>query len=301
MNETSITTQLNLPTPWQKVSTSWSETAGIELFIKRDDLIHPLISGNKWRKLQGIITSFKDFEEIITYGGAYSNHLIASAVAANFLQVSITGYVRGEGIRNKSTVIELCEYYGMKLHYLSREEYKTEKQKAGVLHHKLHIPEGGSMQEGTLACRDIMEEEWLDIDHLYLACGTGTTAAGILNSRHTKLPQMHIVSVLKGGSFLKNEIYDLCGRQDFELVLDQHRGGYAKTDKELMQFITSFYKETGILLDPIYTAKAMYALYAHVQEGRYNRTQKVGFVHTGGLTGWYGKWTELLVVNPEQV
>lgn len=299
MNEQKLIAQLQLPSAWQQLKTSWTDNARIELWIKRDDLIHPLISGNKWRKLKGILFSFQGYTELVTYGGAYSNHLIACAVTADLLQLPITAFVRGEKAAKTSTVLELCSYYGMEIRYLNRSDYKEKKHLSGLVGNTLHIPEGGGMPEGTLACKDIIEEDLKTLDHLYLAAGTGTTSAGILASNALEQTRVHVISVLKGGEFIKDEIEKLGISKDFDLITDHHRGGYAKTDLELMQFICDFYKETKVLLDPIYTAKAMYALYQDVLEGAFPERERIGFIHTGGLTGWYGKWTELLQINPD--
>lgn len=284
---------LNLPTPWQEVNTTWSQEAGIKLFVKRDDLIHPLISGNKWRKLKGILENSGPFDVIHTFGGAYSNHLIATAALANKLGVSSVGIIRGEEPKYKSTVLELCEFYGMELQFVDREAYRQLKTKSGVVGTNLYIPEGGSSSAGTIGCEDIINEQRIDLDHIYVASGTATTLAGILKANQGR-SLVHGVSALKGGDFLENEVKALGVDADFDLILDMHEGGYARTTPSLMKFVEEFYNETEILLDPIYTSKAALAIKRSAENGDYRSGSRIGLVHTGGLTGWYGKWTELI-------
>lgn len=296
MNVENLIKHLNIPTPWDKVETKWSTKAEIELYVKRDDLIHPLISGNKWRKLSGILKPEEDIEAIVTFGGAYSNHLVACAASAYLLNIRSEGFIRGERPKIPSTVMEICEYFGMQLTYISRAEYRDIKQKSGIHNKTLFISEGGAGLHGTIGCADIITEADVRLDYLMVACGTGTTLAGlskILNDESKLIG----IPVLKGGEFIAAEAINMGAKENFSLETAYHFGGYAKTDQKLMHFIVEFGSETGILLDPVYTAKCFYAAKDLTLKGRFNPKSKVGLIHTGGLTGWYGKWTELISIK----
>ena len=285
--------RLNQPTPLQAVSTSWSEKAGVKLFVKRDDLIDPHISGNKWRKLSGILEYYEGFERIITFGGAYSNHLVATAKAGHVLGLRSTAIIRGEESRHLNMVLLLCKSYGMELTYISRAEYREAKRRQGVAGKVLYIPEGGACLEGTWGCEGIVTENE-KLDHYVIACGTGTTLAGVSKALEGAQSKLWGIPVLRSGAFIAEDVKNLNGQENFELLLDFHFGGYARTSPELMTFCRQFSEETSILLDPVYTAKAFFAAKHLVETGQVRKGESLGLIHTGGLTGWYGKWQEAI-------
>lgn len=265
------------------------------LFVKRDDLIDPYISGNKWRKLKYILSGAKTENKthLVTFGGAYSNHLVATAAAATRAGLTATAFVRGEEVKNE--MLLLCSLFGMKLIFVDRESYRN-KQKLFSQYFAndpsaYFIDEGGACAEATIGCAEIISELTDTYDHIFCAAGTGTTAAGLLKGiqqqgLNTKL---HIIPVLKGGSFIKEEIEKYTPLSDqLELHLDYHFGGYAKTTPELIGFIKAFTAQTGILLDPVYTAKMFYAIYNLQQERVIHKDEKVLAIHTGGLMGLFG-------------
>jgi 1-aminocyclopropane-1-carboxylate deaminase len=289
----------------EQIETSWSKEAGINLLIKRDDLIHPIISGNKWRKLRGVFDSFgnEHISEIVTYGGAYSNHIIAVACYANLLGIRSKGMIRGEKPQKVNTVLRLAESYNMKLEYISRKEYASINSITQFEDGVLTIAEGGAGLLGTIGCQHILEEVETTIDQVFVACGTGTTLAGMQEyANSNRAPYMLTgVQVLKGENYISNEV-----KSDYGLnvnVLDQyHLGGYAKTNKELFEFIGEFLSDTNILLDPIYTGKVGLAIKKLSEDDYFKSGESVLLIHTGGLTGWYGKWDEFKVLekqNPE--
>jgi 1-aminocyclopropane-1-carboxylate deaminase len=265
------------------------------LFVKRDDLIDPYISGNKWRKLKYILARAKaeNKTHLVTFGGAYSNHLVATAAAASRSGLTASAFVRGEEVKNE--ILLLCSLFGMKLIFVDRESYR-DKQKLFKQHfandaQAYFIDEGGASAEAIIGCAEVIGELTETYDHIFCAAGTGTTAAGLLQGIQQQglNTQLHIIPVLKGGSFIKDEIAKYTPLSNhLELHLDYHFGGYAKTTPELINFIKTFTAQTGLLLDPIYTAKMFYAIQDLQQQGAIGKDEKVLAIHTGGLMGLFG-------------
>ncbi|PTT01233.1 1-aminocyclopropane-1-carboxylate deaminase [Pedobacter sp. HMWF019] len=274
--------------------------SSVQLYVKRDDLIDPYISGNKWRKLKYILAKALDLKRthLVTFGGAYSNHLIATAAAAARSGLQSTGFVRGEEVENDT--LFLCKLYGMKLIFISREAYKDKfglfKVFFGEDPSAYFIDEGGASAEAVRGCAEIIQELPGDVDHLFCAAGTGTTAAGLLKGiRQQNLKtQLHVIPVLKGGDFIAGEIYNYTKTiEQLNLHTDYHFGGYAKTSPELLQFMTGFAAREGMLIDPIYTAKMFYAIDDLAKQGYFNPGEKIVALHTGGLLGILGKKQQL--------
>ena len=294
-----INSHLNIPSPLSKVETSWTKEYSIELWMKRDDLIHPLISGNKWRKLSGILSHYNGtgYKGIITYGGAFSNHLVATAVSCAIMGTPCTGVIRGDEPKELNSVLRMCTLYGMRLSFVSRQEYKETNRTQGVIENILYIPEGGACEQGTVGCQDILSEVDLEnISKVFVACGTGTTITGM--ARHLEIKgnnttQLSGIQVLKGEGYIAKDISDEYGVTSARIYDEFHAGGYAKTNKELMSFIKNFASETGILLDPIYTGKMMLAIKKLAKQDKIISGDKIIAIHTGGLTGWFGKHQEL--------
>lgn len=276
----------------------------VELFVKRDDLIDPFISGNKLRKLEGNLKAAKaaGVAQILTFGGAFSNHLLASAAAANALDIPIIGKVRGEELNEKSNPILLkCHQLGMALNFINRSNFKESKYQSGRSPHQdkptWFIPEGGANPEGVLGCTEIYKEAVAQnnnqhFDAVFIAQGTTTTSLGVLASI-PKTTKLYVVPVLKGFDSLQ-EMNDLALRAaqnpctahfqfsfDQVVVLDRfHHGGYAKTSPELLAFAEAFTSTAQFPIETTYTAKVLFALaeqLVHLKE------QKVLFIHTGGV------------------
>ncbi|MFW0716792.1 1-aminocyclopropane-1-carboxylate deaminase/D-cysteine desulfhydrase [Pedobacter sp. N23S346] len=265
------------------------------LFIKRDDLIDPYISGNKWRKLKYILQKAKAQHKphLVTFGGAYSNHLVATAAAAARSGLKATAFVRGEEVKNEMLLI--CSLYGMELIFTDRESYKNKSE----LYQKYYgsnddtyfIDEGGASAEAVTGCGEIITELKDTYDHIFVAAGTGTTAAGLLKGiqeqgLNTKL---HAIPVLKGGGFIADEIARYTEISN-HLILhtDYHFGGYAKTTPELVAFIKKFTSATGVLIDPVYTSKMFFAIIDLCAQNQILSTDKILAIHTGGLLGLLG-------------
>jgi len=300
-----ITNHLTIPSPLTKVETVWTINNNVELYIKRDDLIHPILSGNKWRKLSGILNHHEStYDTITTYGGAYSNHLVATAVACSLLKTPCKGIVRGDSSTSLNPVLNLCTKYGMRLAFVTRQQYKTVCRNYGVVKRELFIPEGGVCEEGTIGCANIITEmKQVSIDQLFVACGTGTTLAGLakgVNKMESNI-SLNGIQVLRGDNYIIQEVERQFNLTNFTIYDTYHFGGYAKLNAQLIEFIQQFVEQTGILLDPVYTGKMMYAIKDLVETKRIQSGQRVVAIHTGGLTGWLGRMKEfktLKLKNP---
>lgn len=266
-----------------------------QILIKRDDLIDPYISGNKWRKLKYILkeVEIQNKKHIVTFGGAYSNHLVATAAACSRSRLKSTAFVRGESLSNE--MLMLCRLFGMELIFTDRQAYK-DKKALYELHYggnpdTYFVDEGGASSEAVIGCAEIIAELPPDVDHIICAAGTGTTAAGLLKGLQDagRSTQLHVVPVLKGGGFIAGEISKYTDDiSQLTLHLDYHFGGYAKTTPELLEFMKSFTAEEGILIDQVYTAKMFYALDDLLQKGFFKKGEKIVALHTGGLLGLMG-------------
>ncbi|MBI5915728.1 MAG: 1-aminocyclopropane-1-carboxylate deaminase/D-cysteine desulfhydrase [Bacteroidetes bacterium] len=297
------------PSPLQTVESEIFARQGLRLMVKRDDLLHPHVSGNKWRKLKHNLLEANRLgcSRLITFGGTYSNHLAAVAAAGTAFGFATTGVVRGEKNEPLNPTLQFAEECGMELHFTSRTDFK-EKTNAGLLE-KLKIdttgsyilPEGGSNCLALTGCRELVAETEAQLGHLpdfiVTACGTGATLAGIVSGLAGQATALG-VSVLKGG-FLKNDVEKLltkCLPPQSEIrnpksaivVDDFHFGGYAKWKPELIDFINDFKFRTGIPLDPVYTGKAFFAAFELAKNGFFPANSTVMLVHTGGLQGIAG-------------
>jgi 1-aminocyclopropane-1-carboxylate deaminase len=278
-----------------------------DLWIKRDDLIDPYISGNKWRKLKYILSdaASKGKGHLVTFGGAYSNHLVATAAAAARSGLKATAFVRGEKVMNEMLLI--CQLYGMALIFTDRESYKDKPacyhEYFGTHPDTYFIDEGGASAEAVKGCAEIITELPANLDHLFCAAGTGTTAAGLLKGiREAGLKtKLHVIPVLKGGEFIREAIRKyiphtdspekgntFLGSDDLILHTEYHFGGYAKTQPQLLQFIRQFTSSQGILIDPVYTAKMFFAIDHLAAQNYFHPAEKIVALHTGGLLGIMG-------------
>ena len=286
---------LQYHSPEELIEDRLFDEKGVRLYIKRDDLIHPFISGNKWRKLKYNLRKAhsNNKSHLVTFGGAYSNHLLATACAAAKFGFKCTGIVRGEVIENDT--LTLCRLFGMKLIFTDRASYRN-KSKLFEEHfaenqNVFYIEEGGAGQEAVAGCVELVDELTESYDHIFCASGTGTTAAGILKGIQLQnlSSTLHAVSALKNGEFLHEEIARYSDHSpSFCLHTDYHFGGYAKTKPELLQFMQHFSASTGILLDPVYTGKMLFAVYDLVRRDYFSPGSKILAIHTGGLLGLLG-------------
>lgn len=277
------------------------EGEGVEISVLRDDLLHPGISGNKWRKLKHNLIQVENqgFQHLLTFGGAFSNHLAAVAAAGKLFGFQTTGFVRGEPSKILNPTLAFCQSQGMNLKFLTRAEYR-EIENPGFMDSlrsdfpdAFLIPEGGTNCLALEGFADLVEDIHAAKnqlpDFICVASGTGGTAAGI--SAHLDFPATVLsFPVLKGG-FMEGNIRDLhqncCGKQfqNWKIIDDFHFAGYAKWNQELLEFITNFYKEFGFALDPVYTGKMFFGVFDLIKKGFFKPGSRVLLVHTGGLQG----------------
>jgi len=290
----------------ERIDMLCSKERRLNVFIKRDDLIHEEVSGNKWRKLKYNIKlcNSRKKEGILTFGGAFSNHLVATASACKETGIKAIGLVRGDELgRASNSTLQKCHSLGMQLVFVSREEYRLRNEKPYHESLSLDYPnyhiveEGGANYYGMIGCQEIMNEVKEPIDHVFVSQGTSTTSCGILLSLNTD-QLLHVIPALKGYKSLE-EMKALIGKSGIETgwlnallsqveVLDEyHFGGYGKYTPELFEFIREFHKKTGIKLDPIYTGKAMFGMLSELKKSTYDNSS-ILFLHTGGLQGIEG-------------
>lgn len=286
--------ELDLPSPLQQIPGIFR----FQCFIKRDDLIHMDISGNKYRKLKYIIQDAVDNHKkgIITFGGPFSNHIYATAAYAHLIGLPSVGIIRGE-LDSDNPTIHYAMERGMKTHFISRNDYKNKKSDTilsiiSAYPDYMVIPEGGYHTLALKGIIEIIEEFDFTPDYITCSIGTGTTAAGLLSAIMAKgwSTKLLAFAPMKNKS-LRSQILDLAGVTDSShliLIEDYHRGGYAKLDPALLQFHEHFQSKTGITLDPIYTLKMMFGLDDMSKSDYFNDSDTIVVYHSGGLQGWNG-------------
>jgi 1-aminocyclopropane-1-carboxylate deaminase len=286
--------QLRVPSPLEALADDRLESAGVRVLLKRDDLIHPELPGNKWRKLKYNVVAARagGYETLLTFGGAYSNHIRATAAAGYYGGFSTIGVIRGEEHDPLNPSLAYAISRGMRLTYLDRGTYR-DKDSAAVLE-KLRqefgefylLPEGGSNAEAVRGCAELPAEIAEDFGVILCAVGTGGTLAGIASGLGDEQRAIG-VPVLKGAQFLENEVAEL-QRQAFgsstanwTLDYDHHFGGYAKRTAELDEFIADFEQRHGLRMDWVYVAKMMAALFDAIGRGQFARGSTVVAVISG--------------------
>jgi 1-aminocyclopropane-1-carboxylate deaminase len=286
---------LDIYSPVHQIKDKLFDERGLSVFIKRDDLIHPIITGNKWRKLKYLLkkAQAENKTHLVTFGGAFSNHLLATAGAAAMFGFKATGFVRGDDVDND--MLFMCRLHGMKLIFVDRtsylDKYALFNQYFADDNNAFFIDEGGASPEAARGCSELVDELSETYDYIFCACGTGTMAAGIINGlqAHQLNTQMRCIPVLKGGDFLKEGIDDLLLQpHEYHLHTDYHFGGYGKVKPELIAFIKKFVAQTGILIDPVYTGKMLYAIYDMAAKNRFASGSKILAIHSGGIWGLLG-------------
>ena len=287
-----------LPSPLQPLIDATTQRAGIRLYLKRDDLIHPTISGNKWRKLKFILQDARQqgYLTLLTFGGARSNHLFATAAAGSLLGLNTIGLVRGEEYVSKTTeTLDFCRTQGMRIQALSRAMYRRRddpgyvEELKGTYPNAYIIPEGGTTALALPGVGELVRETETQLgfkpDYYAVAAGTGGTAAGVLDADARVLA----FAALKGGDFLKGEILRLTNQAEAEgrlqLFTDYHFGGYARHQPDLLHFMQDFEQAHGTLLEHVYTGKMLFGLYDLLKKGFFSKGTTLVAIHTGGLQG----------------
>ncbi|MCC9136371.1 1-aminocyclopropane-1-carboxylate deaminase/D-cysteine desulfhydrase [Pontibacter silvestris] len=284
--------------PLQQLQSHLLQEKQVELWIKRDDLLYPHISGNKWRKLKYNIQEAKEQQKatILTFGGAYSNHIAAVAAAGKEFSFSTIGIIRGEEHLPLNPTLHFATSCGMQLQYISREKYR-QKQEPHFLeklseqfNQPYMLPEGGTNSLAVKGCTEIVQNVSVDYDYICCASGTGGTIAGIIAGLDGA-KQVLGFPALKGGEFLQSEIaqhihtYNGKHYTNWQLITNYHFGGYAKVKPELLGFIKAFQEEHQIPLEPIYTGKMMFGIFDLIRQGYFPKNSRIVAVHTGGLQG----------------
>jgi len=277
----------------------WGSPAGIECAVARLDQIHPALSGNKLFKLWFYLERYfrESFKGLVTFGGPYSNHLLATAYACHRLGIPCTGIVRGEAPGLPGPTLVDCAEYGMLLRYVSRREYLEPDALMHSLYktpgpgfevgHPLIIPEGGAGEDGIRGAALISQKipGWKDYTHILCATGTGTTLCGIDRSL---LPGQHAIGItvmaIREEARIAFQSNLGCSDQS-RLLFEYAFGGYARKNAELVAFMRSFYQTSGVPTDWVYTAKAAYALYDLLNRQYFPGGSRILLLHTGGLQG----------------
>ena len=260
----------------------------VELWLKRDDELHPIISGNKWRKLKYILEHalHSNKDTIISMGGNYSNHLHALAYTASLLNLKAIGIIRGE--QRLTPSLHDMKNWGMALKFISRSDYRLLRENKYPLDLKTNqywLPEGGAEKLALKGVSEIITEIDIAYDVITVACGTATTLAGLINAVPNNT-QVLGFAAFKHAEFLNNDVNKLLSpnNKNWHINHDYHFGGFAKTKPELIQFINTFKQRHTIELEPIYTGKMLYGLYDLIQQGLLNNKRIIA-IHTGGLQG----------------
>jgi 1-aminocyclopropane-1-carboxylate deaminase/D-cysteine desulfhydrase-like pyridoxal-dependent ACC family enzyme len=283
--------------PLQKIDTGFLQMETVELYMYRLDMNHPSISGNKLFKLHYNLLEAKkqNKETLLTFGGAFSNHIAATAAAGKKHGLQTIGVIRGDEHQELNLTLKFAQECGMELHYVPRSLYRDKvtldryvKNKFMERDHYL-IPEGGSNELGILGCKEIAKGIPIEFDTICCPCGTGATMAGITLSlkNHQKAIGLQ---VLKAENFIATEIKSWLNhfnsdQQNWNINEEYHFGGYAKVNSDLIDFIGGFEEQNNIPLDYIYTGKMMYGIFDLIRKGTFKKGETIVAVHTGGLQG----------------
>ncbi|WP_411687740.1 1-aminocyclopropane-1-carboxylate deaminase/D-cysteine desulfhydrase [Acinetobacter indicus] len=261
--------------------------------IKRLDLIHPQISGNKFFKLKYNLLAARQqgFEKVLTFGGAYSNHIAATAFAAHKFGFQSLGMIRGEELAQRpfNPTLATAQQFGMQLEFISRNAYRQKDQPNFLQRLQQQypdfylIPEGGTNALAVQGCREILTAEDAQFDLICCAVGTGGTFAGLIEASQQH-QQLLGFSALKG-DFLTHEVAQLTTKRNWRILDNYCCGGYAKTTPELIQFIQTFEQRYNIPLEQVYTGKMLRGIFDLIDQDKIGPDQKILLIHTGGLQG----------------
>jgi 1-aminocyclopropane-1-carboxylate deaminase len=261
----------------------------VEVSVLRLDKIHPVISGNKWFKLRYYIQQAKELgrKQIVTFGGAWSNHIVAAAAICKMNNLAVTGIIRGEEPASWSPTLLQAKEYGMRLHFISREDYAKKRIPPSLQNDENYlIPEGGFGQQGAAGASSIMDKIKANFTHYCCAVGTGTMMAGLVNA---VLPGQQVIgtSVMKNNYGLNENVRSLVttASEEWQIIHDYHFGGYAKHSPELIRFINEFYTQSGIPSDFVYTGKLFYAIGDLIRSDFFPQGSRLLLIHSGGLQG----------------
>ncbi len=274
---------------------------GISLHMKREDLLHPEVSGNKFRKLKYNIAEAleQNKETLLTFGGAFSNHIAASAAAGKLSGLKTIGIIRGDELGEnlgktltQNPTLGFADSCGMQLKFVSRSDYRekesTEFQQElrKELGEFYLVPEGGTNPLAVKGCQEILTKNDREFNFIAASVGTGGTLSGLINASAENQKILGFPALK--GDFLSEEIKKYSSKDNWELIINYHFGGYAKVDSELINFINNFKKKYQIQLDPVYTGKLVFGIFDLIKGGYFPSGSKILAIHTGGLQGISG-------------
>jgi 1-aminocyclopropane-1-carboxylate deaminase len=286
---------IEINSPIEPLNFELFEQKQISVYIKRDDKIHPFISGNKWRKLKYTLSDAKQKNKnhLVSFGGAYSNHLNALACAGAMFGFKTTAFIRGdEGVSNQ--MLALNKLWGMEFIYTDRTSYRDKESlfenHFGQNENAYFVNEGGAGVLGAKGCQEIVTELTENYQYIFCAVGTATTLQGIAQAiKNQQLAtKAEGICVLKGAENIDEELRKNQLQDYYKIHHQFHGGGYAKNNPQIMDFITLFASKTGILLDQVYTAKMMMAVFNLAEQDYFEPNSKILCVHTGGILGLLG-------------
>lgn len=289
---------IHVPSPVQALHDPLYDSKGVKLWVKRDDLLHPHIMGNKWRKLKYNLRYAQEngYKGILTFGGAFSNHIAATAASCREFGLQAIGIIRGEELHAASNAtLRFASGQGMHLEFVSRSSYRDLKKISRSLLMQypdfLCLPEGGTNAHALQGCAEIIDELQDPFDYLITPLGTGGTMAGLLQGLRGRARLIGISSLK--GDFVHSEFRDLIQKNDiaysnYELMNQFHFGGYGKVTSELVDFVNMIKKSHNLQLDPIYTGKMMFAIHHLLLNDYFQEGSDIVMLHTGGLQGIEG-------------
>ncbi|WP_203257785.1 1-aminocyclopropane-1-carboxylate deaminase/D-cysteine desulfhydrase [Hyunsoonleella ulvae] len=282
-------------TPNQEIKLSTANK--VHLFLKREDEMHAFVSGNKYRKLKYNLKEAekRGYKNLLTFGGAFSNHIAAVALAGSVLGFKTIGVIRGEELQSQienNPTLRFCQEHGMEFKFVSRESYRNKTSNAFIKLLKEEfrefylIPEGGTNALAVTGCEEILTTQDKGFSYVCCPVGTGGTISGIINC--SKPSQQVLGFPALKASFLHKDISNFVQKTNWDLITDYHFGGYAKINTDLIAFINRFKLENNVQLDPIYTGKMMFGIYSLIEKGFFPNGSKILAIHTGGLQGISG-------------
>lgn len=299
----SITQKVTLP----------NSNKSIEVYLQREDLIHLYVNGNKYYKLKYNLQKAKEekLDTLLTFGGAYSNHIYAVSAAAKLFEFKSIGIIRGEEYNTLNPTLQFAVDNGMRLHYLDRKTYRNRtdpefrKEIAKQFGDVYIIPEGGTNKLALNGVAEILNNIELDFDYLCVPVGSGGTLAGLIVGLNGKKKVIGF-SALKGGEYLTETINELLSNSsirkfdNWEIQTSYHFGGFAKINRNLIEFIDWFRTENNILLEPLYTGKMMCGINDLISKNYFPKNSKIVAIHTGGLQGIEGMKTKIEKIMSEE-
>lgn len=291
----------------QKISI---ENTSVSVYLKREDLLHPIISGNKFRKLKYNLERAKKQNKLklVTFGGAFSNHILAVAAAGKEQGFETIGIIRGEELENKvkeNPTLFKAQEFGMKFKFVDREQYRNKndlefsKRLTEEFNDFYLIPEGGTNELAVLGCEEILNSSDRNFDFICCSVGTGGTISGVINC--SKKSQQVLGFPALCGDFLREDIRKFATKSNWDLITEYHFGGYAKVSEVLIRFMNDFYLKHNILLDPIYTGKMMFGIMDLIEKDFFPKNSRILVIHTGGLQGIAGINATLRKKNELQI